>query len=244
MGKENEPVNIAQMESLTRETIKEKHWREIEIFTGILNTFLSGFSSMGSFELKDDNESEYVWLLILIRSLNSIRCSIDLMLKGYYSQAMSLLRTVTEDWFICGTVQDNKKVRDCLIREKGKMPRYVELATQMKAINIYEGDYGYQSKFIHSSRLSLRVLYNRVKREAVIAPIYDEVLFLLCAESLMRVSLLILEYMGRFLFYIDEGKAKYWHEQNSQRIKDVSSWLAELRSKYGGDNEGIDPDRN
>jgi hypothetical protein len=123
------------------------------------------------------------------------------------------------------------------------MPRYVELATQMKAINIYKGDYGYQSKFIHSSRLSLRVLYNIVKKEAVIAPIYDEVLFLLCAESLMRVSLLILEYMGRFLFYIDEGqgKAKYWDEQNSQRIKDVSNWLAELRAKYGGDNE-IDPD--
>lgn len=242
MGKESEPVNILQIESLTRETIKEKHWREIEIFTGILNIFLSGFSSMGSFELKEDNESEYVWLLILVRSFNSVRCSIDLMLKGYYSQAMSLLRTITEDWFICGTVQDNKEVRDCLIRDEAKMPRYVELATQMKAMNIYKGDYGYQSKFTHSSRLSLRVLYNIDKKEVGIAPIYDEVLFLLCVESLMRVSLLILEYMGRFLFYVDKSKAKYWDEQNSQHIKDVSSWLGELRAKYGGDNEGINPD--
>ncbi len=127
MGKENEPVNIVQMESLTRETIKKKHWREIEICTGILNTFFSGFNSMGSFELKKENESEYVWLLILIRSLNSIKCAIDLMLKGYYSQAMSLLRTVTEAWFICGTVQDNQAVRDCLIRDKAKMPSYIEL---------------------------------------------------------------------------------------------------------------------
>ncbi len=83
MRKENEPVNILQMESLTREVIKKKHWREIEICTGILNTFLSGFSSMGSFELKEENESEYVWLLILIRGLDSIKCAIDLMLKGY-----------------------------------------------------------------------------------------------------------------------------------------------------------------
>lgn len=233
MGKENEPVNIVQMESLTREIIKKKHWREIEICTGILNTFLSGFSSMGSFELKEENESEYVWLLILIRGLNSIKCAIDLMLKGYYSQAMSLFRTVTEDWFICGTVQESEEVRDCLIRDKVKMPPYIKLATQMKAMNIYRGDYNYQSKFTHSSRLSLRVLYNIDKKEAIVAPIYDEVLFLLCAESLMRVSLLILEYMGRLIFYIDKDKAKDWDKQNSQRIKDVSSWLGELRVKYG-----------
>ena len=236
MGKENEPVNIAQMESLTRETIKEKHWREIEIFTGILNTFLSGFSSMGSFKLKEENESEYVWLLILIRSLNSIRCAMDLMLKGYYSQAMSLLRTVTEAWFICGTVQDNQSVRDCLIRDEARMPHYIDLATQMEAMNIYDGDYRYQSKFTHSSRLSLRVLYNLDKNEAIVTPVYDEVLFLLCAESLMRVSLLILEYMGHLIFYIDKDKAKSWDEQNSQHIKAASSWLGELRAKYGEDN--------
>lgn len=243
MGKENEPVNILQMESSTKKTIKEQHWREIEIFTGILNTFLSGFSSMGSFKLKEDNESEYVWLLISLRSLNSIKCSIDLMLKGYYSQAMSLLRTVTEDWFICGTVQNNEKVRDCLLRDEEKMPKYAELATQMNAMNIYDGDYRYQSKFTHSSRLSLRVLYNLGKKEAGVAPTYDKVLFLLCAESLMRVSLLILEYLGRLLFYIDKDKAEYWDKQNSQHIKDVSNWLGELRAKYGGDNERVDPDK-
>ena len=180
--------------------------------------------------------------LILLRSLNSIRCSIDLMLKGYYSQAMSLLRTVTEDWFICGTVQNNEKVRDCLLRDAAKMPKYAELATQMNAMNIYEGDYRYQSKFTHSSRLSLRVLYDFEKKEARVAPTYDEILFLLCAESLMRDSLLILEYLWRFLFYLDKDKAKYWDKQNSQHIKDVSNWLGELRVKYGGDTEEINPD--
>jgi len=236
MGKENEPVNIVQSESLARETIKKRHWQEIEICTGILNTFLSGFSSMGSFEFKEENESEYVWLLVLIRSLNSIRCAMDLMLKGYYSQAMSLLRTVTEAWFICGTVKDNQSVRDCLIRDEAEMLNYKILATKMNAKSIYNGDYRYQSKFTHSSRLSLRVLYNLDKKEVIVAPVYDEVLFLLCAESLMRVSLLILEYMGRLIFYIDKDKAKSWDEQNSQHIKVVSSWLGELRAKYGEDN--------
>ncbi len=110
MNKGHEPYNLVWMESLTRKTTKEKHWKEIEICTGILNTFLSGFSSIGFFELKEDNESEYIWLLILIRCFNSIRCAIDMLLKGYYSQAMSLLRTATEDWFICGNERDDEFV--------------------------------------------------------------------------------------------------------------------------------------
>jgi len=116
------------------------------------------------------------------------------------------------------------------------MPSYIDLATQMKATNIYNGDYRYQSKFTHSSRLSLRVLYKLDKKEAIVAPVYDEVLFFLCAESLMRVSLLILEYMGHLIFYIDKDKAKSWDKQNSQHFKAVSSWLGELRAKYGEDN--------
>ena len=235
MGKKDEPANFIQREASTRRTTKENHWREIEIFTGIINTFLSGLSSVGAFQLQENNEGEYVWLLILIRSLNSVRCSIDLMLKGYYSQAMSLLRTVTEDWFVCGTVQGNITVRDCLLRDAARMPHYSQLAREMKATKIYKGDYKYQSKFTHSSRLSLRVLYDLDRKEAVVAPTYNELLFLLCAESLMRVSLLILEYMGRLLLYGDENKAKAWAEQNSQHIEDMSSWLGELRAKYRGD---------
>jgi hypothetical protein len=233
----NEPVNIIREEALTRETIKEKHKREIEILTGILNSFLSGFSYMGLFTLQEDNESEYILLLILMRSLNSIRCSIDLMLKGYYSQSMSLLRTVTEDWFICGTVKENEKVRDCLLRDKAKMPKYSELATQMNAINIYKGDYHYQSKFTHSSRLSLRVMYDLEKKEVILTPKYDEILFLLCVESLMRVSLLILDYMGLFLLYVDKVKAEEWNKQNNQHFNNMTNWLGELREKYGGENE-------
>ena len=42
--------------------------------------------------------------------------------------------------------------------------------------------------------------------------------------------------MGRFIFYIDKDKAKSWDEQNSQHIEAVSSWLGELRAKYGEDN--------
>jgi len=240
--KQNELPNIITQESSNKETTKQKHWREIEIFTGILNVFTSGFNHIGSFEIKDNNEAEYIWLLLVTRCLHSVRCSIDLMLKGYYSQAMSLLRTGTESWFICKTAQDNQAVRDCLIRDEAQMPKYSKLAWQAGAMKLYRGDYAYQSKFTHSSKLSLRVLQDPNTNEMRIAPVYDEMLFLLCAESLMRVSLIMLEYMWLFLSYIDKDKAKSWDNQNSQSIKDASNWLMELRNKYSKEIDGINQD--
>lgn len=226
--KSNELPNIIKLESLVQEDTKRKHLREIELFAEILNTFTSGFNYMGSFERKNDNDAEYIWLLLVTRCLHSIRCSIILMLKGYYSQAMSLLRIGTEDWFICGTCQSNEEVRNYLLQEEGRLPSYESLARDMGAVNIYEGDYRYQCKFTHSSRLSLRVLEK-------IHPIYDEMLFLLCAESLARVFLRMAEYMWYLLAYFDKDKAKSWDTENSQRIKDVTNWLGELRQKYGDD---------
>jgi len=240
--KNNELPNIVKLESLAQEETKRKHWREIELFAEILNVFISGFNCMGSFEIKEDNEPEHIWLRIVTRCFHSIRCSINLMLKGYYSQAMSLLRTGTEDWFICGTCQSNEKVRNCLLRDKGKMPKYFELAKEMEAMDVYKGEYSYQSKFIHSSSLSLRVLYNINTKSINIAPIYDEYLFFLCAESLVRVFLRMAEYMGRILIYLDMNKAKSWDKENSQRLKDAVSWLKELRERYGNDTKNANQD--
>lgn len=240
--KNNELPNIIKLESLAQEDTKRKHWREIELFTEILNVFISGFNHMGSFELKEDNETEYIWLLLVTRCFHSIRCSINLMLKGYYSQAMSLLRTGTEDWFICGTCEDNEEVRNYLLREEGSRLIYSNLAKQMDAMDVYEEDYSYQCKFTHSSRLSLRVLYNLNTKSMSIAPIYNENLFLLCAESLVRVFLKMAVYMGRFLIYLDTNKAKSWDKENSQRIKDAVSWLEKLREKYGNDSKNANHD--
>lgn len=223
--------SVVRQEAVTVGVTKQKHGREIEIFAGILNTFTAGFNLMGSFEIKEDNEAEYVWLLLSTRCLHSMRCSIDLMLKGYYSQAMSLVRTGIEDWFVCGNAK-NQVVRDCLLRSGKRLPSYLTLAEKMGEIGVYRSDYRFQSEFAHSSRLSLRVLQNPKTNEMRIGPVYDELLFISCAESLMRVFLFMGRYLWHVLFYIDQAKAKLWDKQNSQNIISASNWLKELRGKY------------
>lgn len=229
----DELPNIIKLESLVKAETKKKHQREIELLSDTLNIFTSGFNYVGAFEIKDDNDAERIWLLLATRCLHSIKCSIDLMLNGYYSQAMALLRIGTEDWFICGTCKKNDEVRNYLLRGKGEMPSYWQLAKEMGEKKVYKWDYSFQSKFIHSSQLSLRVLHDFNTQSIRIAPVYDRNLFLLCVESLFRVSLKMGEYMWHTLAYLDKDKATSWDKENSQRIKDVANWLNELREQYG-----------
>jgi len=240
--KNYEFLNIIERENLTQEDTTQKHQREIKLFTEILNLFTSGFNYIGSFNLKEDNEAEYIWLLIVTRCFHSIRCSINLILKGYYSQAMAILRTGTEDWFICGTCKDNDNVRNYLLRDEGERLNYSQLAKEMEEKGekgatsvVYQGDYHYQSKFAHVSGLSLRVLYNVNTKKMSSTPIYNESLFLSCAESLVRVSLKMAEYMLRVILYLDVNRAKAWEKENSQKIEAAVKWSEDLRKKIGND---------
>ncbi len=229
----NEQPTVFSQERRVIDNSVKKHQREIEVFTGIFNAFTSGFNRIGSYTLTENNETELIYLLLVTRCFQSLRCSFDLMQKGYYSQAMSLIRTITEDWFICLNAQDNIKVKNILLTGKGKMPSYEKLATDADVHDIYEKDYRYQSQFTHSTLLSLKVLRDPKTNVMRVAPTYDEMLFLSCAESLMRVSILIAEILGRFLYSVDKEKAKSWDTDNGQYFKNTNQWLKELREKYG-----------
>lgn len=84
---------ITSEEQALRETVK-RHGREFELLATMLNLYTSGTNLIGRLDDKD-SETHWVWLLIIARSYNSLRSSIDLMKKAYYAQAMALIRMVT-----------------------------------------------------------------------------------------------------------------------------------------------------
>ncbi len=215
-------------ERITLRETKLSHMQEIELLTGVVNTFISGFNLVGSFEISQDNEAQYLWLNLLARSTHSLRCALDLSIKGYYSQAMSLLRAVTEDWLICKNVESTDVVRDYLLRDKGRIPSYETLARNAQATKVYDELYRYQCKFTHSSGLSLGMLQDQNENTLRIAPAYDEQLFLGCAELFVRVSLLMMQFMHRLLQYIGEDKATLWATTNLKRVQDTNDWLEGL----------------
>lgn len=193
--------NIVQLEARVKLTTSKKHQQEISLIAEILNIYSKGYALMPPFKRTESNDVPYAWLLLTARSFNSMRSAVILMLVGYYGSALSLLRTVTEDWLVGTDCEDYKPTLETLLYEKHRFGdkklklRYKDIADRVTArLNtgkdfVYSGDYKFQSQFIHAGRLSLEIMRDRKMDELRITPSYDGLLFYTCCELLMRNSL-------------------------------------------------------
>ena len=230
--KNNNPPNVVSVENEVKSITKKEKWAEIEIITGLLNTFTNGFNRIGTFTRKEDNETEYIWLLLTTRCFNSMMCAYHLMYSGYYSQATIVIRSITEDILICMACPTDKSIRNYILSGKGKQPNYHLIAKNNNASKVYDM-YKHQCKFAHSSRLSLGVLID--KGNAKIAPVYDKILFNYCLEAFICTSVMMVEYLGRVIFYIDQNKAKSFNNDSANNLVRATDWLGAISKQYGNE---------
>ena len=235
----NETPSLVAFESQIKKVTSSKHQEELNLMTNILNTYIDGFNLIDSFTLARDNEVEWAWLFLITRSFHSMRCAIQLMIMGYYSQAISLLRTVTEDWFICQDCTGNPKILEAILHNKYTIPdknhglTFRKMAERTGNLLTYNNDYNHQSRFTHCSALSLGVLRDLETNKLKAAPSYNTILFLDCCELFVRNALRMSEIMGSFLSKLSEAKATSWGEKANQKCKEAADWLKAIRGKYG-----------
>ena len=116
------------------QTVKEESWQKCEkqlrVVMGLLNSLHDGLIGDGTFTYGGggENDKHSVQLLYLYRSFNSVRCSYELVQLGYYTQAISLLRSALEDLLVC---QRCKKEQ---VMPEGSTPINIFLAI-MKSFN-------------------------------------------------------------------------------------------------------------
>lgn len=235
----NRTPSLVAFESQVKKVTRDSHQKEIELITNILNMYIDGFNSISSFTYNRDNEKETAWLLLAARSFHSMRGAIQLMLMGYYGQAISLLRTVTENFFICHDCIENPKAIEAILHNKYKIPdskqklSFRQMAIRTGNMKIYENDYAHQSEVTHPSALSLGIIRDPKTNEINVAPRYDKILFLDCCEIMVRNALMMNEFMARLLSKLSETKATSWAEKASQTHKEASDWLNKMKEEYG-----------
>lgn len=237
-------VNLVDMESQVKRTTSKKHQKEISLMAELLNVYTNGFNLVHSFERTEDNDVQYAWLLMIARSLHSMRSAILLMLSGYYGQALTLLRTVTEDWLIGKDCEHYKPTLDALLYEKHKFGdrklklRYIDMAQRVAVRDeiediTYNSDYRFQSKFTHTGRLSIEVMRDSETNQLRVSPVYDNVLFLACCELLMRNGLRMNVLLAALLLSFSDGREKTWYTMVDPAVTEIGDWLRNLRQQYG-----------
>lgn len=238
---ENKSKDLITEERKTVEETINKHGKEIELLATMLNLYTNGFSSTGS--LDDQNsDTSWVWLFLITRSFHSLRCSISLMQKGYYAQAMTLLRMVTEAYFICGNTVNDPTIADAILRNKPNRAdgrtifNYKTLADNMGCLVMYNKDYAFECKFSHFSSLSAGILTIEIdsrNRELTPVPVYDEMLFLACCEIALKNGRLMTRFIYDLLTDVSEEEANIWQLKSTKGIIEIDEWLDNLRKKYG-----------
>ena len=207
------PTHKQYEDKCVRETMS-KHGAEAEIMYGLLNTFIVGFNLVTSFTREEGkNDVTYALIFLVTHSFHSMLCSAKIMLKGYYSQAASIIRTSVEDWFICCDCKSNIKTLDAIINNSDRIPSrgelsFKQMAIRIKAEKVYEQDYAHASKFSHPSSLGMAILNDLKTNLLRIAPTYEEGIFLDCAKLWIRNSLRMTEHMKYILDSIDQQKAE------------------------------------
>jgi len=230
--KNNNPPNVVRLENEVKAITKKEKWDEIDIITGLINTFTNGFNRIGTFTKRANNEVEYIWLLLATRCFNSMMCSYRLMYSGYYSQATTIIRSITEDILICIACPNDKRIRNIVLSGKGELPSYSSMARNNNVPNIYDM-YKHQCKFAHTSSLSLGVLIDKGRVKT--APVYNELLFNYCVEAFIKTSVMMAEYLGRVIFYLDKSEAKSFNNDVANNLVKATNWLKAIRERYGNE---------
>ena len=231
--------SLIAFESQVKKVTRDRHQKEIILITDILNMYINGFNLIESFTFTKDNEVESAWLLLVSRSFQSMRCALQLMLSGYYGQAISILRTVTENIFICHDCIENTKTIEAILYDKYRIPdsneglSFRQMAIRTRNIKIYENDYAHQSRVNHPTALSLGMLRDPQTNTVRVAPSYDKILFLDRCEIMVRNALMTNEFMVRFLSKLFGDRITHWEKKANQTCKDAVEWLKDLQEKYG-----------
>lgn len=178
--------DLVQIEAKIRQITAREHQKEISLMAELLNVYTKGFNLVTSFQRTSNNDLPYAWLLLVARSCHSLRSAILVILNGYYGSALTLLRTVTEDWLVGNDCECYRPTLDTLLHEKHRFGdrklklRYIDMAERVRVKDeiekeiVYESDYRFQSRFTHAGRLSLAIMRDQNTNELRVTPSYDE----------------------------------------------------------------------
>lgn len=238
---DNIELNIPEAERKAQNTTVKNHLHVFELVTTMLNLYIHGFNLTE--KLGDKNSDiDWVWLFLTVRSFHSIRCSVELMKKAYYAQAVSLIRMVTEAYFLCGNCENDKTIADAVLHNKPNRPdgktvfNYKDLAKRMGSLAIYENDYIHECNFSHTSSLSLGIMTTKVSptnRELPLVPTYDEILFIGCCELAFRNGLLMASFLEQLLDHLSKENVKTWRIKQKAGVQQIQEWLGGLKERYG-----------
>ncbi len=140
---------IEKIEGEVSRTIRTNHTRELKVVDTALDQILLGLNDFGSRKERPDNRLESARLFLGTRSWNSLRSAVQMLERGYYQQAMTLVRMAKENQLVALDAENHPQTLVALLCGKGRIDRFGKMAKRVsaKAKEVWDDDYGRLSSF-------------------------------------------------------------------------------------------------
>ena len=114
---------IQEIEEWVASTIRENHAREFEAVDAGLEQVLRGLEDYAYRKDVPDNALEGARLFLATRSFNSLWVARQTLERGYYQQALALVRMAMEDQMVARDAENHPPTLDALFEGKGRIGR-------------------------------------------------------------------------------------------------------------------------
>ena len=142
--------------------IRLSHNRELTVVDAALDQIIQGLDAFASVKRRPDNPLESAQLFLAMRSFNSLRIASQSLERGYYQQALTLVRMSMEDQLIAEDSENHPPTLDALLHSKGRLGRgqltFRKMAERIspKARKAWDEEYGdLSARAAHPRRQSL-----------------------------------------------------------------------------------------
>ena len=158
-------LTVDKTDAETAAIIRERHAREFSAVEAALDDILRGLSDYGSRRGKPDNRLESARLFLTTRSFNSLRTAAQVLERGYYQQAMALVRMAMEDQMVALDSESHPATLSALLDDDSKLGKRDLALGKMaervsaKTKDAWHDDYGMLSHYgAHPRRGSMEEL--------------------------------------------------------------------------------------
>jgi len=185
---EEEAVQVA---TVTR----EKNKSTCELLERALSTLADGFEIVA----REDTKATRVQMGLYSQNLNSLKCSIDLAYRGYYTQAVNLLRGVYENWIAFWYLAELPEKAELWLSREHQPPKHGEMLSKLgpgfvEDKGVAREWYRMLCKFAHPDYLTVvpHLGSRNGEPRAFFGAAYREKPFSSCARMILQFSNLML----------------------------------------------------
>ena len=156
---------IEKIENETAFTVRKNHAKELEVVDAALDQILSGLTDFSALKQKPTDRLESARLFLATRSFNSLWNARQTLVRGYFQQALTLVRMAMEDNLVVDDAEIHPPTLDALLGDEGRIGRgqftLGKMAERLgpQGKTVWDTKYGMVSEYAtHPRTMSLRSL--------------------------------------------------------------------------------------